>query len=68
MEVENNLTFFHRQQNDGFDITCTVSQAEMFSFSHKIPAFKVQGTAIYGIPGDSWHLDPNALPLKQVIN
>ncbi|GAY51602.1 hypothetical protein CUMW_135440 [Citrus unshiu] len=53
------------QQNDGFDITCTVSQAEMFSFSHKIPAFKVQGTAIYGIPEDSWHLDPNALPLKQ---
>ncbi|ESR50189.1 hypothetical protein CICLE_v10031141mg [Citrus x clementina] len=65
VEVENNLTFFHRQQNDGFDITCTVSQAEMFSFSHKIPAFKVQGTAIYGIPEDSWHLDPNALPLKQ---
>lgn len=65
-EVKNNLTFFCRQQYDGSDITCTVSQAKMFSFSHKIPAFKIPGIGMYGIPEDSWHLDPNAFPLKHI--
>jgi curved DNA-binding protein CbpA len=64
-EVKGWLTFFHRQQVDGFDLTHVVSRKEMLSFSHQIPAFRVPGIGRYGIPESSWHLEPNALPPKR---
>lgn len=63
-EVKGCLTFFHRQQYDGFDLTHVVSKTEMLAFSHQIPAFRVPGIGNYGIPESSWHLEPNALPPK----
>ncbi len=66
-EVKGCLTFFHRQQFDGFDLTHAVSKAEMLGFSHRIPAFRVPGIGRYGIPESSWHLEPNALPPKRRI-
>ncbi|XP_044493326.1 uncharacterized protein LOC123216811 isoform X1 [Mangifera indica] len=62
VKVENYATFFQRQRDNGFDIVRTVLQAEMLSFSHRIPAFKVPEISQYGVSEDSWHLDPNALP------
>uniref|UniRef100_A0A5B7BN85 Putative DNAJ heat shock N-terminal domain-containing protein n=1 Tax=Davidia involucrata TaxID=16924 RepID=A0A5B7BN85_DAVIN len=63
-EVKGCLTFFHRQQHNGFDLTRAVSKTEMLSFSHRIPAFRVPGIGRYGIPESSWHLEPDALPPK----
>ncbi|XP_055961107.1 uncharacterized protein LOC126673443 [Mercurialis annua] len=62
-EVKGCLTFFQVQQHDGFDLVSLVSRADMFRFSHKIPASKVPGIGKYGIPDDSWHLEPLALPV-----
>ncbi|KAM7471572.1 hypothetical protein LguiA_009755 [Lonicera macranthoides] len=61
-EVKGCLTFFHRQQLDGFDMARALSKNEMLSFSHQIPAFRVPGIGQHGIPENSWHLEPNALP------
>lgn len=61
-EVRGCLTFFQRQQSDGFDLAREVSKTDMLSFSHQIPAFRVPGIKIHGIPESSWHLEPNALP------
>ncbi|KAK2974190.1 hypothetical protein RJ640_021481 [Escallonia rubra] len=61
-EAEGCLTFFLRQQRDGFDMTRAVSKSEMLSFSHPIQAFRVPGIGQYGISEHSWHLEPNALP------
>ncbi|GFZ17318.1 heat shock protein DnaJ with tetratricopeptide repeat-containing protein [Actinidia rufa] len=63
-EVKGCLTFFHRQQYDGFDLTRAVSKPEVLGFSHRIPAFRVPGIGKHGIPESSWHLEPNALPYK----
>ncbi|CAL5373131.1 unnamed protein product [Camellia sinensis] len=60
-EVKGCLTFFHRQQFDGFDLTRTVSKPDLLSFSHRIPAYRVPGIGHHGIPESSWHLEPNAL-------
>ncbi|GAV60190.1 DUF3444 domain-containing protein [Cephalotus follicularis] len=65
-EVKGCLTFFHRQQCDGFDLTHAVSRVETLSFSHRIPAFRVPGIGKYGIPESSWHLEPKALiPIRK---
>jgi hypothetical protein len=64
-EVKGWLTFFHRQQVDGFDLIHVASRKEMLGFSHRIPAFRVPGVGRYGIPESSWHLEPNALPPKR---
>ncbi|GLT73408.1 hypothetical protein SLA2020_452690 [Shorea laevis] len=64
-EVKGWLTFFHRQQVDGFDLIHVVSRKEMLSFSHQIPAFRVPGFGRYGFPESSWHLEPNALHPKR---
>ncbi|XVF08606.1 hypothetical protein REPUB_Repub07fG0017400 [Reevesia pubescens] len=65
VEVKGYLTFFHRLQYDGFDLTYTVCKEEKLSFSHRIPAFRVPGIGKVGIPEDSWHLEPDALPPKR---
>jgi len=65
VEVEGCLTFFQRQQLDGFDLSRMVLQSELVGFSHRIPAFRVPGIGQHGIPESSWHLEPNALPCKQ---
>ena len=62
VEVTGYTTFFQRQVFDGFEMIRTISRAEMLSFSHRISAATVPGVEILGIPGDSWHLDPDALP------
>lgn len=62
VEVGEFLTFFHKHQYDGFDLTHAVSKDEALSFSHRIPAFRVPGIEKHGIPENSWHLEPNALP------
>ncbi|KAL6982483.1 hypothetical protein U1Q18_006969 [Sarracenia purpurea var. burkii] len=62
IEVKDCLTFFHRQQVDGFDLTRFVSKTEVLGFSHRILAFRVPGIGRHGIPESSWHLEPNALP------
>lgn len=61
-EVKGYLTFFQRKQCDGFDLTSVVSKAEILSFSHQIPAFRVPGIGKHGVPESAWHLEPNALP------
>ncbi|OMO52363.1 hypothetical protein COLO4_37246 [Corchorus olitorius] len=61
-EVNGCLTFFHKLQYDGFDLTYTVPKEEKLSFSQRIPAFRVPGIVKYGIPEDSRHLEPDALP------
>lgn len=61
-EVKGCLTFFQRTQRDGFDMSRVVLKADILSFSHQIPAFRVPGIGRYGIPENSWHLEPNALP------
>ena len=66
-EVKGCLTFFHRLQIDGFDVTHPVSQSKMLGFSHRILAFRVPGIGKYDIPESSWHLEPNALPPKRRI-
>ncbi|GLT37420.1 hypothetical protein SLA2020_117380 [Shorea laevis] len=63
-EVKGCLTFFQRLQYDGFDLTQVVCREDMLSFSHRIPAFRVPGIGEYGIPENSWHLEPDALPPK----
>ncbi|CAL1405653.1 unnamed protein product [Linum trigynum] len=62
-EVEGCLTLFCKLKQDGFDMVHVVPNANMLCFSHRIPAFRVPGIKRYGIPEDSWHLEPNALPL-----
>ncbi|KAJ4838392.1 hypothetical protein Tsubulata_017420 [Turnera subulata] len=62
-EVTGCLTFFQKKQFNGFDLTHAVSGTDMLSFSHRIPAFRVPGIGKLGIPENSWHLEPNALPL-----
>ena len=62
VEVHNCLTFFRRHQHEGFDLSSTVFGAEMLSFSHQILAYKAPGIERYGIPEDSWHLEPQAIP------
>nr|KYP37036.1 hypothetical protein KK1_041801 [Cajanus cajan] len=66
-EVQNCETFFRRQRQEGVDITRTICETEMLSFSHQISAYRVLGVERYGIPEDSWHLEPNAIPHKQKI-
>ncbi|KAK7837114.1 uncharacterized protein LOC111990186 [Quercus suber] len=66
-EVKGCLTFYHRLQIDGFDVTHSVSQSKMLGFSHRILAFRVPGIGKYDIPESSWHLEPNALPPKRRI-
>lgn len=63
-EVEGCLTFFHKQKFEVFDLNGVVSKAEVISFSHQIPAFRVPGIGNHGIPESSWHLEPSALPCK----
>lgn len=62
VEVPGYTTFFKRQVFDGFEMIRTIPRAEMLSFSHRIAAFTVPGVEIHGIPEDSWHLEPDALP------
>ncbi|RZC60341.1 hypothetical protein C5167_022095 [Papaver somniferum] len=63
VEVNGRKTFFHRQlYDDRFELTRTVSMKELLSFSHQVPAFTVPGIENHGIPADSWHLEPDALP------
>ncbi|KAH7866497.1 hypothetical protein Vadar_021175 [Vaccinium darrowii] len=50
VEVEGCLTFFQRQQLDGFDLSRMVLQSELVGFSHRIPAFRVPGIGQHGIP------------------
>nr|DAD30414.1 TPA_asm: hypothetical protein HUJ06_009265 [Nelumbo nucifera] len=64
VEVKGCMTFFQRQRYDDFELTRTVSQADMLAFSHRIPAFRVPGVRKYSIPEASWHLEPDALPPK----
>ncbi|KAK6262019.1 hypothetical protein QUC31_007835 [Theobroma cacao] len=64
-EVKGYLTFFRRIQYDGFDLTHTVRKEEKLSFSHRVPAFRVPGIGKYGIPEDTWHLEPDGLPPKR---
>ncbi|WOH05465.1 hypothetical protein DCAR_0624882 [Daucus carota subsp. sativus] len=61
-EVKGCLTFFQRIQRDGFDMSRVVLKTDILGFSHQIPAFRVPGIGRYGIPENSWHLEPNALP------
>ncbi|KAL8099155.1 hypothetical protein AgCh_031723 [Apium graveolens] len=61
-EVKGCLTFFQRTQRDGFDMSRVVLKTDILSFSHQIPAFRVPGIGRYGIPENSWHLEPNVLP------
>lgn len=61
-EVKGCLTFFQRTQRDGFDMSRVVLKTDILGFSHQIPAFRVPGIGRYGIPENSWHLEPNALP------
>ncbi|KAF5204996.1 Dnaj heat shock n-terminal domain-containing protein [Thalictrum thalictroides] len=62
VEVKGCMTFFQRHRYDGFELIRTVSKAEILSFSHRIPAFKVPGIERYDIPESSLHLEPDALP------
>ncbi|KAJ4823341.1 hypothetical protein Tsubulata_046222 [Turnera subulata] len=62
-EVTGCLTFFQKKQFNGFDLAHAVPGTDMLSFSHRIPAFRVPGIGKLGIPENSWHLEPNALPL-----
>ncbi|KAK6912911.1 DnaJ domain [Dillenia turbinata] len=65
VEVPGFLTFFHKGSllsGDQFAITCPIAQANMFRFSHQIPAYKVPGIEQFDIPKHSWHLEPDALP------
>ncbi|KAF8390748.1 hypothetical protein HHK36_025275 [Tetracentron sinense] len=64
VEVKGCMTFFQRQRYNAFDLTRAVSKTELYCLSHRIPAFSVPGCQRYGIPEGSWHLDPDALPLK----
>ncbi|MED6210863.1 hypothetical protein PIB30_068174 [Stylosanthes scabra] len=63
-EVHNCVTFFRRKQCEGFDICFTVSEADMPRFSHQVVAYRVPGIEMYGIPEESWHLEPQAIPSK----
>lgn len=63
VEVKGCLTFFQRLQGeDGFEMVRGFSRREMSCFSHQIPAFRVPGIGGHGIPENSWHLEPVALP------
>ncbi|OMO94744.1 hypothetical protein CCACVL1_05862 [Corchorus capsularis] len=64
-EVNGYLTFFHKLQYEGFDLTYTVPKEDKLSFSHRVPAFRVPGIVKYGIPEDSSHLEPDALPPRR---
>ncbi|PIA32780.1 hypothetical protein AQUCO_04300012v1 [Aquilegia coerulea] len=55
VEIGGYMTFFQRQQVNGFDLIRTITRMEMLSFSHQIPSFSVEG---------SLHLEPDALPLR----
>lgn len=61
-EVPGYKTFFQRQLSNGFMLNRVVPRREMLSFSHRVEAFVVPGVEKYGIPGCSWHLEPDALP------
>ncbi|KAL2347101.1 hypothetical protein Fmac_001101 [Flemingia macrophylla] len=66
-EVQNCQTFFCRQRQEGVDLTRTICEREMLSFSHQISAYRVVGVERYAIPEDCWHLEPNAIPQKLKI-
>ncbi|XLS69651.1 hypothetical protein HN51_020674 [Arachis hypogaea] len=61
-EVQNCVTFFWMQKHEGFDLCFTVFEADMHRFSHQVIAYRVPGIEMYGIPEDSWHLEPQAIP------
>ncbi|RDX76802.1 hypothetical protein CR513_43167, partial [Mucuna pruriens] len=61
-EVQNCQTFFCRQRHERVYLSRTICETEMLSFSHQVLAYRVPGIERYGIPEDSWHLEPNAIP------
>lgn len=64
-EVHNWLTFFRRQRYEGVDLSRSICETELPSFSHQVVAYRVPGIEKYGIPEDSWHLEPNAIPIPK---
>lgn len=64
VEVNDFCTFFDAFKLNGFEQNREIPKAEILSFSHEIPSYKVPGIADHGIPDSSWHLEPNALPPK----
>ncbi|KAK7410986.1 hypothetical protein VNO78_02280 [Psophocarpus tetragonolobus] len=65
-EVQNWLTFFCRQRHEGDYISRTICETEMLCFSHQVLAYRVHGIEKYGIPEDSWHLEPKAIPISKL--
>ncbi|KAG8078955.1 hypothetical protein GUJ93_ZPchr0007g4197 [Zizania palustris] len=64
--VKGCLSFFQRVLLEDFHLTRVISRSEMLSFSHRVPAFVVIEIKDRNIPKGSWHLEPNALPLRNI--
>uniref|UniRef100_A0A0D9V9T3 J domain-containing protein n=1 Tax=Leersia perrieri TaxID=77586 RepID=A0A0D9V9T3_9ORYZ len=64
--VKGFLSFFQRVTVEDFHLTRLISRSDMLSFSHRVPAFVVIEIKDRDIPKGSWHLEPNALPLKNI--
>uniref|UniRef100_A0A0D3EY48 J domain-containing protein n=1 Tax=Oryza barthii TaxID=65489 RepID=A0A0D3EY48_9ORYZ len=64
--VKGCLTFFQRVIVEDFHLTKLISRSEMLSFSHRVPAYVVIEIKDRDIPKGSWHLEPNALPLRNI--
>ncbi|XP_006645270.2 uncharacterized protein LOC102713964 [Oryza brachyantha] len=65
--VKGFLSFFQRVIVEDFHLTRLISRSEMLSFSHRVPAFVVIEIKDRDIPKGSWHLEPNALPLRNIV-
>ncbi|OMO80708.1 hypothetical protein CCACVL1_12803 [Corchorus capsularis] len=63
IEVPGWKSFFQRVQKQP-DGDHSVSRKEMMFFSHQVPAYTVEGSDSHGIPKGSWHVEPDALPLR----
>lgn len=64
--VKGYLSFFQRVLLEDFHLTRWISRSEMLSFSHRVPAFVVIEIKEHDIPQGSWHLEPSALPLRNI--
>ncbi|KAK9120216.1 hypothetical protein Scep_018309 [Stephania cephalantha] len=62
--VEGHGVIFQRELQELLGLSQQLSGNELLRFSHRVPASKISGAEMDGIPDGSWKLDPAAVALE----